>query len=70
MNELEIENKKLKLALESILNMQDVFYTEGCKPYKRLHPDLIHWSGPLSVIFRTAYAAVNNTEEFQNWMVE
>jgi hypothetical protein len=69
MNELEVENKKLKMALESILSIQDKFYTEGYGSHKRIHIDLIHWSGPLSVIFRTAYAAVNNTEEFQNWIV-
>jgi hypothetical protein len=70
MTDLEIENKKLKLLFNEILSMQDKFYTEGYEPYNRLHPDLIYWSGPLSIIFRSVYAAVNETEEYKNWKVE
>ena len=68
-SDLEKENKKLKLILEEILEMQQQFYTEGVMPYKRLHPDLVYWSAPLSVVFNLAYAAVNDTEQFRNMAI-
>lgn len=72
MNELEIENKKMKELFKYILEMEGSFYTEGqgWGKIKRLPEELLPYAGPLKVIFGTAYAVINDTEEFKNMKVE